>query len=270
MVAGGVAPSPGTRRHRAGGREDVPRFGPPQELAGSFAGCAHADSVELKVLLLTPAAPAAEALAGRPSPTWSERRMYLLDTSAFDLLRAGIEVRLRRRARGRYDLAVSARRSGTARQPHAPRGVRVEVDLVPGASWQDLEVRRDVDPGEAAHVIGGGLDPQELLSPGQRSWARQGGHETVDEARLKELAVHGPLLVHRVKVSAPQLGLPRADLERFRFPSGHEHVELSTHCGPTEVVDTVAAFDRLLDDRGITVDCSYRAKASLWHEELED
>ena len=245
----------------------MPRFGPPEALARLCAEGAHADSVELKTLLATAAGQAAEALTGRPSPTWSERRTYLIDTDALDLLHAGVEIRLRRRARGRYDLAVSAQRSGTTPERNAPRGVRTELDVVPGAVWQDLEVRRDVEAGAAAHVIGGGLDPVELLSPPQRSWALRGGHDAVDDARLKELAVHGPLVVHRVKVSA-QVGLRRADLEHFRFPSGRELVELSTHCGPHEVASTAAAFEQLLDERAIAVARWYRTKTSLWQDEF--
>jgi hypothetical protein len=245
----------------------VPRFGPPEALARLCVDGAHADSVELKTLLATAAGWAAEALTGRPSPTWSERRTYLIDTDALDLLRAGVEIRLRRRARGRYDLAVSTQRSGTARERNTPRAVRTELDVVPGAVWQYLEIRRDVEAGAAAHVIGGGLDPGELLSPPQRSWALRGGHDIVDDARLKELAVHGPLVVHRVKVSA-QVGLRRADLEHFRFPSGRELVELSTHCGPQEVTTTAAAFEQLLDDREIAVARWYRTKTSLWHDEF--
>jgi hypothetical protein len=245
----------------------VPRFGPPEAIARLCTDTSRADSVELKALLTTPAGSAAEALTGRPSPTWSERRTYLIDTDALDLLQSGVEIRLRRRARGRYDLAVSVQRSGTACEHDGPRGVRVELDVVPGAVWADLEVRRDVDAGAAAHVIGGGLDPGELLSPPQRSWALRGGRDIVDDARLKELAVHGPLVVHRVKVSA-QAGLRRADLEHFRFPSGRELVELSTHCGPQEVAATAAAFEQLLDEREIAVAGWYRTKTSLWQDEF--
>jgi hypothetical protein len=244
----------------------VPRFGPPGTLTRLCIDGPPADSVELKALLATAAGSAAEALTGRPSPTWSERRTYLIDTDALDLLQAGIEIRLRRRARGRYDLAVSAQRSGTA-GGSAPRGVRVELDVAPGAVWQDLEIRRDVEAGAAAHVIGGGLDPGELLSPPQRSWALRGGSDVVDDARLKELAVHGPLIVHRVKVSG-QVGLRRADLEHFRFPSGRELVELSTHCAPDEVTATAAAFEQLLDDREIAVAPYYCTKTSIWHDEF--
>ncbi|NMO90893.1 hypothetical protein [Actinomycetospora sp. TBRC 11914] len=245
----------------------MPRFGPPEALARLCTGGAHADSVELKALLRTPADRAAEVLTGRPSPTWSERRTYLLDTEALDLLRAGVEIRLRRRARGRYDLAVSARRTGTTPDRTAPRGVRVELDVVPGEVWQDIEVRREVDPGEASHVVARAFDPRELLSTAQRAWALRGGHEPVDDGALKELTVHGPLVVHRVKVTAAAPGL-RADLEHFRFPSGREMVELSTHCDPHEVSAAAAAFERLLDDRALHVADGYRTKTEVWRDEL--
>jgi hypothetical protein len=246
----------------------VRRFGSPEALAWLSAHCAHADSVELKTLLVPPAGPAAEALTGRRAPTWSERQIYLLDSAGLDLVRAGVEIRLRRRARGRYDLAVSARRSGTARERITPRGVRVELDVVPGAMWQDIEVRRDVDPAAAAEVIAGAVDAKDLLSATQRSWACSGGTEVVDDARLRELRVHGPLLVHRVKVTAQRLGLRRADLEHFRYPSGRELVELSTHCWPREVYTIAPAFERLLDERDVTVAQGYRTKTSMWRDEI--
>ncbi len=244
------------------------RFGSPEALARLGAHCAHADSVELKALLLPPAGPVAEALTGRRAPNWSVRQMYLLDTPTLGLVRAGVEIRLRRRARGRYDLSVCARRSGTARERVTPPGVRVEFDVVPGALWQDIEVRREVDPAAAAEVIAGAAESRDLLSATQRSWARSGGTEAVGDAELGELRVHGPLVVHRVKVNAQRLGLRRADLEHFRYPSGRELLELSTRCSPQQVSATATAFDQLLDEREIAVAQGHRTKASMWQDEV--
>jgi hypothetical protein len=246
----------------------VPRFGSRESLTWLSTHGGHADSVELKTLLVPPAGPAAEALTGRRAPTWSVRQVYLLDTAGLDLLRAGVEIRLRRRARGRYDLSVSARRSGTDRERVIPREVRVEFDIVPGALWQDIEVRREVDSDAAAEVIAGATASQDLLSATQRSWARRGGREVVDDARLRELRVHGPLVVHRVKVAAKRLGLRRADLEHFRYPSGRELLELSTRCWPREVVATASAFEQLLDEGDVAVAPGHRTKASMWQDEI--
>lgn len=244
------------------------RFGSPEALAWLSTNGAHADSVELKTLLVPPAEGAAEALTGRPAPTWSVRQMYLLDTATLDLVQAGVEIRLRRRTRGRYDLSVSARRSGTVRERIPPRGVRVELDVAPGARWQDFEVRRPVDAAAAAEVIAGSAASGELLSAAQRSWTCNGGDEVVDEAHLRELRVHGPLVVHRLKVAAGLPGLPRTHLEHFRYPSGRELVELSTRCWPQDVGATVAAFERLLDERSVVVAQGHRTKTSVWQEEI--
>lgn len=244
------------------------RFGTPEVLARLGCHSAYADSVEFKALLVPPAEPAAEALTGRCTPTWSVRQMYLLDTSGLHLLRAGVEVRLRRRARGRFDLSVSVRRRGVTRERAVPRDVRVEFDVVPGALWQDIEVRCDVDPAAAAGVIAGSTASQELLSPAQRWWARRGGHGTVDDAALRALRVHGPLVVHRVKVAAARWGLRRAELEHFRYPSGRELLEVSTRCWPREAVATAAAFDQLLDDGDVAVVPGHRTKASVWQDEI--
>jgi hypothetical protein len=244
------------------------RFGSTEALAWLAALGTHADSVELKTLLAPPAGAAAEALTGRRAPTWSVRQTYLLDTAALDLLRAGVEVRLRRRARGRFDLAVSARHPGTARDLFVPRGARVEYDVVPEGVWQDVEVRRDIDSATAAAVIAGSTKSRDLLSATQCSWACNGGSEVVDDARLSELAIHGPLVVRRVKVAATELGLRRADLEHFRFPSGRELLELSTRCEPQEVTGVAAAFEQLLDERDVTVAAAYCTKTAVWHDEI--
>ncbi|MDN5930719.1 MAG: hypothetical protein L0I24_06615 [Pseudonocardia sp.] len=252
----------------AQGAMDMWRFGSREALSWLSTNGAHVDSVEFKTLLVTPAGPAAEALTGRRAPTWSVRQSYLLDTEALDLVRAGVEIRLRRRARGRFDLAVCTRRSGTARERAIPRDVRVEFDIVPGGLWQDIEVRREVDPAAAAEVIAGETASQELLSATQRSWARNGGDKFVEDARLRELRVHGPLVVHRLKVGAERVGLRRADLEHFRYPSGRELLELSTRCWPQEVVATATAFEELIDERDVAVAPGHRTKASVWQDEF--
>ncbi|HLR96027.1 MAG TPA: hypothetical protein VK053_16015 [Jiangellaceae bacterium] len=244
------------------------RFGSPEALAWLSTNGAHADSVELKALLVPPAEAAAEALTGRYAPTWSVRQMYLLDTETLALVRAGVEIRLRRRARGRYDLSVSAHRSGTARERIPPRGVRVELDVVPGALWQDFEVRRQVNAAAAAEVIAGSAAAWELLSATQRSWTCNGGDEVVDEAHLRELRVHGPLVVHRLRVALERSGLRRTHLEHFRYPSGQELVELSTRCWPQDVEATVVAFERLLDERRVAIAQGHRTKSSVWQEEI--
>jgi hypothetical protein len=196
------------------------------------------------------------------------RQTYLLDTADLDLLTAGVEVRLRRRSRGRFDLAVSVRRRGTDRDLIIPRGARVEYDVVPEGVWQDIEVRRDIDSATAAAVIAGSTKSRDLLSVTQCSWACRGGSEVVDDARLSELSVHGPLVVRRVKVAATGLGLRRVDLEHFRFPSGRELVELSTRCCPAEVSATAAGFEALLDSRDVVVAAEYRTKTSMWQDEI--
>ena len=224
-------------------------------------------SVEMKSLLVPPAGAAAEALTGRPSPTWSVRESYLVDTPSLDLIRAGVEIRLRRRARGRFDLCVSTRRSGTTRAPEIPRGARVEYDVVPGGVWQDIEVRREIDRAAAAAVIAGSAESRLLLSPAQKAWACGGGSEAVDDDLFKELLVHGPLVVRRVKVAAAD-GLSRADLEHFRFPSGRELLELSTRCCPPDVVATAAAFERLISERDVTCAGEYVQKTSVWAGEV--
>ena len=199
----------------------MPRFGSAEALARLGADGAHADSVELKALLVPPAGAgrrgadgtsrahlerAARSTCSTPSrSTWSAPA----SRSACD---AGPAVG--------STSSVSARRSGTADDRIPPRGVRVEIDVVPGAVWQDVEVRRDVESAAAAEVIAGMVKPGDCSRrPSARGRATAATRSSTS-SRLEELQVHGPLVVRRVKVAAAGLGLRRADLEHFRFPSG--------------------------------------------------
>ena len=158
--------------------------------------------------------------------------------------------------------AVSARRSGTADDRIPPRGVRVEIDVVPGAVWQDVEVRCDVESAAAAEVIAGMVEagglalgaPARVGVPrrrrGRRRRAGSGSCRCTDRWWSAGSRSRRPA------------GLPRADLEHFRFPSGAELVELSTRCcaaGGGRDRDGVRAVARRAGGRG---------RAGVPHEDL--
>jgi hypothetical protein len=235
-----------------------------------------AHSVELKALLATPVAAAATALTGRPTPRWRARRMYLLDTPDLDLARSGVEIRLRRRVRGRYDVSARTRRctsgahddaDGTERAP--PDGARVELDVLPGAVWRTVEMRREVEPGEALDAIVGAVPPAALLSVTQRTWARRGGRGPVSDEALADLRLHGPLVVARLQVPIPRgSGLRGARLEHCRYPSGREVLELSTRCPPEQARQVADALGRLVTDRGVALAETHRTKTAVWRDEL--
>ncbi len=183
------------------------QFGSPDALARLGTDGAHADSVELKALLVT---------SGRTSRRGSDRAAVAhLERAAG--VPAGHRGAGTGRGRGRdppptpgprsLRPAVSARRSGTACERIPPRGVRMEIDVVPGAMWQDVEVRCEVGsarpPRSSAAGRAGGLalvDPARVGVPRRATtsstWPGSGA------------PVHGPLVVRRVKVAAAGLGLP--------------------------------------------------------------
>lgn len=231
----------------------------------------YADGVELKLLLATPAIIAARSLTGRAAPRWRTRRHYLIDTPGLDLARAGVEIRLRRRARGRHDLAVRARRVGARGWRPTPRDARIELDVLPDALVETVEVGRELDADRVGDVVDGSTTPAALLSPTQRAWVSLGARDHVDPALLDDLRVHGPLLVQRLKIPAAHHGgLRPARLEYCRYPSGRELVELSARCRPLEASGTAAELENLIEGRGLTAAAVHRTKSSVWRDEIAD
>jgi hypothetical protein len=226
------------------------------------------DSVEVKILLGPGPEAAAEALTGRSTTRWRLRRVYLLDTPDLDFARSGVEMRLRRRARGRHDLTVRARRRhGTAHRPQPP-GARVEFDVLPGAVWHTVELRRDVDASLAEAVADGTAFPHELLSPEQEEWMRTAAESLSPEALATTLVVHGPLRVSRVGVPGSRFRAARAHLEHCRYPSGRELVEFSTKCLPESAAEVAEEVTRFLASRGVAPSRSHATKTAIWLDEL--
>ena len=222
------------------------------------------DSVEVKILLAPGPETAATALTGRATPRWRLRRLYLLDTPDLVIARSGVELRLRRRARGRHDLTVRARRrhgSGT-RRPRPP-GARVEFDVLPGAVWHTVELRREVDAVLAEAVAAGRTGPGELLTPEQEEWLE----EVAGTLPTETLVAHGPLAVRRVGVPEGRFRAG-AHLEHCRYPSGRELTEFSTRCRPDAAAQTAGEVTRFLAARGVAPAVSHVTKTAVWLDEL--
>ena len=231
---------------------------------------ADVDSVEVKVLLGPGPDVAAEALIGRSTTRWRLRRVYLLDTPDLDFAHAGVEMRLRRRARGRHDLTVRARRRhrGGARRARPP-GARVEFDVLPGAVWHTVELRREVDPSLAEAVEAGHARPKELLTLEQEDWMWASAAESLPADGLATtLVVHGPLAVRRVGVPGSRFRAARAHLEHCRYPSGRELVEFSTRCRPDAAAQVAGEVTRFLASRGVAPSRSHTTKTAVWLDEL--
>ncbi|MCD2195401.1 hypothetical protein LQ327_18690 [Actinomycetospora endophytica] len=226
------------------------------------------DSVEVKILLGPAADAAAAALTGRTTSRWRLRRVYLLDTPDLDFARSGVEMRLRRRARGRHDLTVRARRRhGGARRPQPP-GARVEFDVLPGAVWHTVELRRDVDASLAEAVAAGSAFPRELLTGEQEEWMRAAAGSLPAAALATSLVVHGPLRVSRVGVPDSRFRAGRAHLEHCRYPSGRELVEFSTRCPPESAGRVAEEVTRFLASQGVAPSRSHATKTAIWLDEL--
>jgi hypothetical protein len=226
-----------------------------------------ADSVELKMLLAAEPDTAAARLTGRGSPRWRTRQMHLLDTPGLSLARAGLEVRLRRRARGRHDLTVRVRHHD-AGPSGRPSGARVELDLLPGAAWRTVELRHDLDDAVAADWSAGLVTPRQLFSPHQADWTSQ----QLGAGRASEVAdalvVHGPLVVHRLRVPSSRFPVARARIEHCRYDGGRTLVEFSARCAPRETPAIAAAMCTFLGGHGIVVADRHRTKTALWVDDL--
>jgi hypothetical protein len=223
------------------------------------------DSVEVKILLGPGPEAAATALTGRATPRWRLRRLYLLDTPDLAIARSGVELRLRRRVRGRHDLTVRARRrhgSGT-RRPRPP-GARVEFDVLPDAVWHTVELRRDVDAALAEAVTAGRAGPSELLTPEQEDWLE----EVAGTQPTETLVPHGPLAVRRVGVPEGRFRAGRAHLEHCRYPSGRELTEFSTRCAPDAAGEVAREVTRFLAAQGVVPSRRHVTKTSVWLDEL--
>jgi hypothetical protein len=223
------------------------------------------DSVEVKILLAPGPEAAARALTGRETPRWRLRRLYLLDTPDLAIARSGVELRLRRRARGRHDLTVRARRrhgSGTRRA--RPPGARVEFDVLPGVVWHTVELRREVDAALAEAVAAGRAGPGELLTPEQEEWLE----EVAGTLPTETLVAHGPLAVRRVGVPDSRFRAGRAHLEHCRYPSGRELTEFSTRCRPDAAARVAEEVTRFLAARGVVPAASHVTKTAVWLDEL--
>lgn len=229
-------------------------------------GC-DADSVELKMLLAVEPDAAATLLTGRRAPRWRTRQVHLIDTSDLGLARAGFEVRLRRRARGRLDLVVRAR-SPWVGSSARPSGARVELDVLPGAAWRTTELRHDLDDATADAWRAGRMAARQLFSAGQADWTRQQlGTRRVDEV-AGALVVHGPLVVHRLRVPARRFPVARARLEHCRYAGGRTLVEFSARCAPRDSPAIAAEVCGFLGRLGIVAADRHRTKTALWVDDL--
>lgn len=224
-----------------------------------------AESVEVKILLGHGPETAARALTGRAAPRWRLRRLHLLDTPDLVIARAGVEMRLRRRAHGRHDLTVRARRRHDERRRRPlPPGARVEVDVLPGAIWHTVELRHDVDPDHAEAVAAGTARPRDLLTPDQEEWLWSAAGVFPAAA----LVAHGPLAVRRVGVPDGRFPGGRAHLEHARYPSGRELVEFSTRCRPDRAGEVARDVTRFLAACGVTPRRRHHTKTAAWLDEL--
>ena len=223
------------------------------------------DSVEVKILLGPGPETAATALTGRDAPRWRLRRLYLLDTPDLTIARSGVELRLRRRARGRHDLTVRARRRhGSGIRRPRPPGARVEFDVLPGAVWHTIELRRDVDAALAEAVATGRAGPGELLTPEQEEWLE----EVAGTQPTETLVAHGPLAVRRVGVPERLFWAGRAHLEHCCYPSGRELTEFSTRCRPDAAGEVAREVTRFLAAQGVVPSHRHVTKTSVWLDEL--
>ncbi|MDD7965282.1 CYTH domain-containing protein [Actinomycetospora lemnae] len=237
-------------------------FPPPGDATWSSIAEAGAESVELKVLLV-PREGSTLRLAGRHGRVRT-RRLHLLDTPDLALAHRGVHVRLRDRGRDRWDLTVRVRGEDPVPGGAPPPGVRVELDVLPGAVFRSTQVREPVPAGRASACRDGRVDVHDLLT-GDQAALLAGAVPDLAEAAL---GVHGPLDIERGSVPRPQCRLAHARHERCRFPGGRVLEEFSARCAPADARVTAEAVAGFLTGHGLVPEPPHRTKTAVWADVL--
>lgn len=206
---------------------------PPDQVLQLLALADQSDSIELK--LTVPASAyrvASKALAIDPLAA-QIRQVYFFDTPDLALNRAGIVVRARRIQGRDGDSTVKLRPlvpSDVARAFRTSRQFVAEVDAMPGGYVCSGSMKNTVSASAALRSAAGEQPLRKLFSKEQRAFFS--AHAPAGLS-IDELAVLGPILVLKLKLSPPELSSPLV-LEVWMYPDGSRVVELSTKATPSD------------------------------------
>jgi hypothetical protein len=187
-------------------------------------------------------------------------RVYFFDTSTLDVLSQGLIIRLRQGASN--DFTIKLRPPGNAK-PFVPsnigEGFDCEMDLIGGATDPSYTVRSKYT---ARHVPETGVEISNLLDAGQKKLLME-AQTSVDWTRVKRIAD----IQATSWQTKTQPHFRALTLELWEWPGGRI-LELSTKVGPDAGPSTYTELQRLVKDKGLSLNATQRAKTGMVLETL--
>ncbi|KAA1425023.1 adenylate cyclase [Mumia zhuanghuii] len=223
-----------------------------EQLAQALRLVRGADSVELKVSV--PDVDRRSAIAAlEMDPLEAQmRQVVFFDTPDLTLNQHGVVVRARRIQRKSGDSVIKLRPLDPERIPDATRnvpGFSVEVDAMPGGFVCSGSLKAAAGDSIIKDVVAGRSPVRKLFSKDQR--ALYAAHAPAG-VKLDELAVLGPIAVHKLKFAPADYGR-RLVAELWTYPDGSRILELSTKCSIDEAFQVAAETRAYLSGRGINM-----------------
>src|SRR3954462_4260135 len=221
-----------------------------EQLAELLVLIKESDSVELKLTVPEPHQRSAVAALGMDPLEAQIRQVVFFDTPELALYEHGVVVRARRVQGKGDDSAVKLRPVEPGRMPDALRrsaAFRIEVDALPGGFVCSGALKGALRPTDVRAALAGERPLRKLFSKEQRAFFAE---HAPDGLRLDDLAVLGPILVLKLRLTPPELGR-RMVAEMWAYPDGSRVLELSTRCGTTEAFQVAAEARAFLAARGV-------------------
>jgi hypothetical protein len=220
------------------------------DLEQVIALASGADSVELKLTVPDGAQRSAIEALGLDPLDAQIRLVCFFDTPDLRLEKAGVIVRARR-VQGREDDSVVKLRPVVPDElPEELRrapGMVVELDAMPGGYVCSATLKHRLGTGDVKRRVRGKRATRKLFSKPQRRFFAQ---HAPDGLELDDLTLLGPIFVLKLNSTPP--GFDRKlTTELWLYPDGSRILELSTKCGPPEMIQVAVEARAFLSGLGL-------------------
>jgi hypothetical protein len=220
--------------------------------AGGYADAddATAISTEVKVTIRGDQVAAARELLGLADADAKRFEVSFYDTSALELLEAGLILRSRKVHDGGDDVTIKVRplpRSAVAAHWFQLEGFKAEADRSGPRSVESCSFTVPRSARAIDEVTRGERTIESLFSESQREFARTYSPVAPDWGRLR---VIGPMEAQTWKFRLPELET-RISAELWTLPDGRQLLELSSRVQQPEADAAAAALDAALRARGL-------------------
>ena len=228
-----------------------------EQLGELLAVLSDAGSVELKLTVPESDQLSVARSLGLDPVDAQIRQVFFFDTPALGLNAHGVVVRARRVQGRGGDSVVKVRPVEPGALPprfRNARGMKVEVDAMPGGFVCSATMKRSVDNSDVAAAVAGDVPLTTLFSDKQRAFLD--AHRPA-EVSLADLSVLGPVLVLKLKLR--DAGRPFV-AEMWLFPDNSRVLELSTKCTPDDAFQAAAEARVFLAGRGVDLSGAQETK----------